>query len=755
MVAIAFDSRLVVLLLPLTIHVPVAEAAEPGPRSGLQALDLRLEATTFVLDLEKQGLQDNTFTDGLGRDTTLIGDLVNVTVSRRLASSLKTTVGVFANLPFGHDTVVSRVRPIARLTYTPAEWVEGIAGTLKVPHRDFLDGVFDDANRFLRPIEQGLQVVADSPAYRQDLFVNWEQAFGGSQPRRFDVGYAGQLRAGPFRFNGQMHWVQNGQALLKLDRSFTTQRNIVTALGPELVIEPGRYANLPGWWREAGVRATYLTSSDEPQDPQGRPTCGFLGGSVPCHGLIRGRGYELQVWLDLDGWRPRVGFWRGDGFTSQQGDPEYKAKHFTEVGLSKLIPLGEDGSLEFGTQVRKMPNFVVGEGSKWVNQHRFVLNWNFDTARTPLFGGMPNLLAQGQDEAAHPARSPLSARLDTLTYVYTVQFPGIRTLRGQPISEPAYAGEYLSPVLRYSPSPWLKLDAGVFAGLPVGSTQPFHTVQPILAAELEVLPQVSLVAGTLYRNHPFLDAIFNDAMLFTRPIEQGFQLLVNRPAYQQDFFINWSQLETSLKPERFDIGYAGRIGRDGLALNAQLYWDHAGGAQFSEARSLRPDGNRSRSTFNNFQAAVGPDLTVQPAEHWPALSWLREVGVMALYLVDENQPVERSQPVTRGRGYLLATGVDVSGWRAYVNFWRGENFIMSNGDPAYLAGNFTEYGLLKDVVIAEGFTVRVGGLARTITGQITHTEYVLLNWAWDRAPWRGYCLRPTLLHPHEKQCGLG
>ena len=74
-----------------------------------------------------------------------------------------------------------------------------------------------------------------------------------------------------------------------------------------------------------------------------------------------------------------------------------------------------------------------------------------------------------------------------------------------------------------------------------------------------MVPAVRLVAGTLHRNHPFVDALFNDAMLLMRPIEQGFQLLVDREHYQQDVFVNWSQVETFQKAERFDVGYAGRV----------------------------------------------------------------------------------------------------------------------------------------------------------------------------------------------------
>ncbi|MFO0732670.1 MAG: hypothetical protein U0361_17165 [Nitrospiraceae bacterium] len=45
----------------------------------------------------------------------------------------------------------------------------------------------------------------------------------------------------------------------------------------------------------------------------------------------------------------------------------------------------------------------------------------------------------------------------------------------------------------------------------------------------------------------------------------------------------------------------------------------------------------------------------------------------------------------------MTGGVDLAGWRPYVTIWRGEQFNTERGDPAYFAGNFTEFGMLKDV----------------------------------------------------------
>lgn len=721
-----------------------AQAAEPAPPHDL---DLRFETTTFLLNLEKQGLEDNTFTNGLGRDTTLIGNLLNVSLHKRLLASLDLDLGVFANMPFGHETEVSQVRPIFRLQYRPDEHVAALIGTLHVPHRGFHDAVFDDANRFVRPLEQGAQVLVETPYYHQDAFANWQQAFGGSAPNRYDVGYAGQLRFGPLAFNAQVHWVRNGQALLKLDRSFSTANNVVTAAGPELVLTPSAYFPALRWWDQIGVRFTYLTSYNEP-----------MSGSP----VTRGRGYETKVWLDVAGWRPSISFWRSRQFLSLQGDPEFAASNFPELGLSKLFVLGESASIEIGVQARRIRAFFTEDGVtfqnrdtfKWVNQQYIVFNCNWDTARSRLLGDLLDLpppAPPGGDALDTPRR--FSAKLDALTYVYNIDYAGLASVNGMPVSNRTFAGQYLAPVLRYTPFQRLNLDAGIFVGLPVGATQPFHTVQPILAAEYEFLPDISLVAGTIKRNHPFADAVFDDATLFSRPIEQGFQVLVNRPHYQQDLFISWNQIETFQKAEQFDVGYAGRAVYGNVALNGQVYWAHSGGAQFSEARTFFGVGiPRDRPASNNFVAAVGPELLLEPGRYWSSLAWLKEIDVMALYLTSQSEPTSIAQPIVRGRGYLLSAGLNIDGWRPYINFWRGEDFVSDRGDPIYAAAHFTEFGLLRDFQLPAGFSLRVGGFGRLVSDRLTHTEYALLNWSWDDAPWRSFCLRPTLLHRQATQC---
>ncbi len=167
--------------------------------------------------------------------------------------------------------------------------------------------------------------------------------------------------------------------------------------GPELVLEPSSYFPALTWWNQIGIRFTYLTTFNEPLD------------NSPA---VRGRGYETSFWLDLAGWRPSISFWKGRQFLSQQGDPEFAASNFPEFGLSKIIPLGESASIEFGVQARRIRAFFTEEGiairtgtrSNGSTSRISSFNWNWDTGRSRLLGDLfAQLLRPSRSRTSRPA----------------------------------------------------------------------------------------------------------------------------------------------------------------------------------------------------------------------------------------------------------------------------------------------------------------------------------------------------------------
>ncbi|MBI4400972.1 MAG: hypothetical protein HY581_05015, partial [Nitrospirae bacterium] len=181
-------------------------------------------------------------------------------------------------------------------------------------------------------------------------------------------------------------------------------------------------------------------------------------------------------------------------------------------------------------------------------------------------------------------------------------------------------GDFTGVQLRYAPTSDLNLYGGIFFAVPFGGEDTLQLIRPIISLDYRLTEGVHLLAGTLQPRHPLHDAVFDDLMYFVRPIEQGFQLIANTPYYQQDLFINWQQQNTTIKNERFDIGYAGKLKFGVLRLNAQFHYDHLGGEiPFPDFRPIQ--------ARNNTAWAAGPELVFAPSTLSPSLSWWREFGL--------------------------------------------------------------------------------------------------------------------------------
>ena len=74
-----FSFGIVIGVIGMLAFTSYSDADEPSPDGS--PWNARFEVKTFVLDLEKQGLEDNTFQNGIGRDTTLIGNFLTGTLS--------------------------------------------------------------------------------------------------------------------------------------------------------------------------------------------------------------------------------------------------------------------------------------------------------------------------------------------------------------------------------------------------------------------------------------------------------------------------------------------------------------------------------------------------------------------------------------------------------------------------------------------------------------------------------------------------
>ena len=71
-----------------------------------------------------------------------------------------------------------------------------------------------------------------------------------------------------------------------------------------------------------------------------------------------------------------------------------------------------------------------------------------------------------------------------MTYAYRVDYAGLSQIGSRPVSDRTFAGQYLAPVLRYSPSPTF-FDVGLFAACLWAIPSGFIRCKPIVSPNMK------------------------------------------------------------------------------------------------------------------------------------------------------------------------------------------------------------------------------------------------------------------------------
>ena len=297
---------------------------------------------------------------------TVFGDFTGLQMRYSPISNLSLYGGVFFAIPFGGEDTIRQIRPIVALTYQPYDGVHLIAGTLQVRH-PFHDAVFDDFVYFVRPIEQGLQLLVDQKYYRQDLFINWYQENTKLTNERFDVGYVGKLMFGPLRFNVQYHWDHAGGEIPAPDfRPLEARNNTAWMVGPELVFSTP-FSSWP-LWEEVGVSAAMFGTRDQPNTRTPEQT-------------NQGHGSEVRGWVIVDGVKVSLARWTSDNFFAANGDRFFGVRQMTEVNVAKFFDIHRAATIELGAWLRVVdektgnPNFR--NSSVPANIVYLAVHWDF------------------------------------------------------------------------------------------------------------------------------------------------------------------------------------------------------------------------------------------------------------------------------------------------------------------------------------------------------------------------------------------
>ncbi len=118
-------------------------------------------------------------------------------------------------------------------------------------------------------------------------------------------------------------------------------------------------------------------------------------------------------------------------------------------------------------------------------------------------------------------------------------------------------GYGIQPSLMYYAGDRLRLKAGVFLQQYSGLNY-YSDVRPVLSAHLRVSPSFDLIMGSLkgHVHHDIIEPLFDTERQYTRPVENGIQILIDRPWLDLDLWVDWEQYiqEGDDFPEWFTAG---------------------------------------------------------------------------------------------------------------------------------------------------------------------------------------------------------
>ncbi|MBN2433243.1 MAG: hypothetical protein JXQ27_17365 [Acidobacteria bacterium] len=296
----------------------------------------------------------------------------------------------------------------------------------------------------------------------------------------------------------------------------------------------------------------------------------------------------------------------------------------------------------------------------------------------------------------------------SFSYLHNLEFVGeaTRYRDGE-----TFFGQHLSLYATYFSAEHFQIRGGIFLGRSFGDDESLDEIRPLITAEYEPNRHFRLTFGNLDREGRLFDeAIFDDILLYQRPLETGMQVNAGTSWFRASYWLNWQALNTDAHREKFDMGSLGVVTRSPFRFDAQFHYIHRGGQQFDSGEVTD---DFAVATGVELQRAVGPFAAVSLSGHW----------YMSHYLLRDND--QR----TSGRGVEVRSYLDWRGWQPFITSWWGEDFWTEDGDPFYQADRLWTFGFRKNWLIGRNIQIGLNFTAYHLEGEFQHAASLRLSLA--------------------------
>ena len=294
--------------------------------------------------------------------------------------------------------------------------------------------------------------------------------------------------------------------------------------------------------------------------------------------------------------------------------------------------------------------------------------------------------------------------IDALAFFQDNEFDG-HVVRGYSLP-----GFRLQPRLRYTPLPQIRLEAGLHATVYDGAgkypsyafhdiahwkgdqyqhgahTLPFFRATASLGGPTEENPEgrksrTTIVVGNIYggATHGVILSLWNPELSLTDDPEMGTQIIVDRPRWHSDVWLNWQSyiFEEDTHQEAFTVGWTQHVALPkGFGIPVQLLVQHRGGEQ--DLKEL----NLGVQTLAN--AAVGVDYEWRPSSTSSSSPVVTDVKAEACGLFCYQQsgqlwPFDSGSALWMGASVEIKHDLNVKAGAFYAS----DNFCSLYGSPFF------------------------------------------------------------------------
>ena len=292
-------------------------------------------------------------------------------------------------------------------------------------------------------------------------------------------------------------------------------------------------------------------------------------------------------------------------------------------------------------------------------------------------------------------------------------------------------GTILKPAFQYNIKKGVNIELGGLMDLPFGQDDGISEGEPVISLHIDYLPGWRFTAGTLNREHPLLDAVFDDDLEFTDLAEHGFQIQADTRTLRQDSWLDWELNETSTRREKFTLGNYTQWMTGNFMFDLQVLWVHFGGQD-----------NSGGPVENNFTYALGMGYSFsenrfEESREPYVKKWNSQKTGFTVHYINsyDKTPVTNAPTVTSEDNGLLFKFFTTH-WDTdfYVRIWSGgsSQFIPRKGDSIYTNRDFEELGVEKTWWLDDDVSIRATyQVSEHRDGTITHTELLSVQWHID------------------------